>query len=249
MKTVSRPALLVVMSLLLLACASTAAWGACPSSPNYSTNFNSESPTPTCITLNGNASALAGDNVAVRLTPISPFQAGSAWFNTQQTVQNGFSTTFSFRLGDSNTNTPADGIAFVIQSSGSGVLALGGAGGAMGFATNGTPGISNSLAIEFDSFNNGTVDSNNGNHVAIQSCGANQNTYFESGTGSCNVAVTADLSTLQTPIQLYGSVHTATITYVPPCPTPTCNPAKPGTIDVILDNQDLFPNGSAQYDL
>ena len=89
-------------------------------------------------------------------------------------------------------------------------------------------GISNSLAIEFNTFLNLGVDPSDSD-VSIQNCGG---TGANSVDPSCRLAVN-DLTQLPNPINLSdGNVHTVTITY-----------SGPGTtlLDVILDNIDLFP--------
>ena len=107
----------------------------------------------------------------------------SAWFAVPQKVLHGFTTYVAFRLAPSaSPATPGDGIAFVLQNAsgggtdpndpgdgtcvanGSGLSISATIGGCLGYG-----GIDNSLAIEFDTFQN-EFDPNN-NHIAIQSCG------------------------------------------------------------------------------
>ena len=197
-------------------------------SPNF-TNFTGA----TNLSLNGNA-AVSG--AVLRLTPATTGQAGSAWFNTAQVVTGGFSTTFTFNLSGANTNLcgtpvpcPADGIAFVIQNSSA--TALGPVGCGIGFGGGGcagdATGITNSLAVEFDTFNNGANDGDTANHVAIQSCpgmGANTTDI----TSNCNLANFPLPGTLAD-----GANHTVTISYV----------GASHKLSVILDNKDLFPGG------
>jgi Legume lectin domain len=195
------------------------------------------------LTLNG--SAVSAGSV-LRLTPAQTGQAGSAWFNTLQPVTGTFSTSFTFQLSGANTflcggttPCPADGFAFVIQNSVAGTGALGPDGCGMGFGINSTcsggppGGITNSLAVEFDTYNNGGVDGNSGNHVAIQSCpGMAANT--TDLTAHCTLANNASL-----PITLAdGAQHSATVAYTAPT-----SGSGPGTLDVILDGHDLFPGG------
>ena len=117
----------------------------------------------------------------LRLTQNATFTTGSAFFTAPQPVAGPFSTTFTFQMSDSNTSTTADGIAFVIQSSSATALDpdVGGTDGcSLGYGddpagsgcTSATGGIPNSLAIEFDPYQN--ADDPNNNHVAIQSCGS-----------------------------------------------------------------------------
>ena len=169
----------------------------------------------------------------LRLTPNATATAGSAWYNTQQPVAGAFSTTFTFQLtGIGNTGFgPADGIAFVIQNSPAGTAALGPDGCGIGFGggscTPGT-GIPNSLAVEFNTFNNGAgVDPSN-NDVTIQNC---------SGTGansvdqSCSLAFERSYSSVD-PDQPGGRKRPYGDDYLlRPCTT---------LLDVILDGNDLF---------
>ncbi|MGA7515234.1 MAG: L-type lectin-domain containing protein, partial [Candidatus Sulfotelmatobacter sp.] len=190
-----------------------------------------------------------GVTTVLRLTPNATFTAGSAWYNTPQPVSGAFSTTFTFQLSGGNTgDSPADGFAFVIQNSGTNALGPDGCGIGFGDSASGctpsTGGIPNSLAIEFNTYNNGFgVDPSN-NDVTIQNCGL---TGANSVDQSCSVAVN-DLTQLSNPINMAdGNVHTVTITYAPstlsncgPEEMPTCS-----TIDVILDGIDLFPSTGA----
>jgi len=115
------------------------------------------------LTLNGNASQ-AGN--VLRLTPATGWQSGSAFSTTTLALNNlnSFSTRFQFQItgsgGISDTDgSGADGLVFVVQTVSNNV---GGAGGGIGYQ-----GISPSVGIEFDTYNNGSWDDNNGNHVGI----------------------------------------------------------------------------------
>jgi hypothetical protein len=252
---------LSAIMVLLLVAGSTAAWAACPTSPNYTPDFSSSSD-QACLTLNGTNPGYPGFYPAVatpppppgvtkvlRLTQNAIFTSGSAWFNTQQPVAGPFSTTFTFQLSGTNTFN-ADGIAFVIQNSPAGTAALDtggtndgcsiGFGGSSSDCTSGD-GIPNSLAVEFDTYKN-SMDPNN-NHVAIQSCLTGPN----SVDPSCQIADNAIL-----PVTLAdGNVHTVTISYTPPtlsgCGEGGTGPCA-GRLHVSLDNTDLFPSGVA-FDL
>ena len=121
--------------------------------PNYSSFAGA-----TGLTLNGNA-AIAGS--VLRVTPAVPLQKGSAFFSSpipfSQTSS--FATEFQFRI----TGGPggADGFAFVLQNSPLAANALGEVGAALGYA----PSITNSLIVEFDTFQN--IGEVNANHVAV----------------------------------------------------------------------------------
>ncbi len=216
-------------------------------SPNFSTAVTDGGNAN--LTLKGSATLINGGTV-LRLTPDgTQHVSGSAWFSPQQAVTGGFSTTFTFQISHGTGFGPADGLAFVIQNSsgeGFGTAALGGSGGAIGY---GAPGpddngvaIPNSIAIEFDTFQNDWDP--DANHVAVQSCGTASNSQVHSvGEGSC----TLGLKSLGDGISLTSGTHTATITYVPPVPL-SCTECS-GTLDVILDKQDLFPSGGIAVNL
>lgn len=169
----------------------------------YFPNFNST----TNLVLNGNATA-TNTNGVLQLTTSAPSQVGSAWYSVLQPVAGGFSTTFTFRMLNPS-EPPADGIAFVIQNSDARTAALGGAGGGIGYQN-----IPNSLAIEFDTFQN--FYDPNANHIAIQSCGTTPNSAdhtatYGDGEVPCQIAMA---STLPANLVLSdGNPHTVRIDY------------------------------------
>jgi len=129
------------------------------------------------LTLAGNAGTTStSDGTVLRLTPATSFQSGAAYSTTPVTLGNNatFSTRFQFRLTNPGGWDPADGITFVLGTSTTG---LGATGGGMGYQ-----GVSgNSVAIEFDTYNNagdglGDDDGNSSNHVAIDTNGNLTNT-------------------------------------------------------------------------
>jgi hypothetical protein len=146
-------------------------------------------------------------------------QAGAAWAGTQQSVTSGFSTTFQFQItADAANNTLADGLAFVIQADTRGASALGGDGGDIGYAGT-TTGITNSLAVEFDTYDDSGApeDDPNGNHIAIISNGTSANlaSHCQTSPGPCSggsslLAVTN--SSLAFTLA-DGAPHTVTVAY------------------------------------
>jgi Bacterial lectin len=218
-------------------------------SPSFS-DFSST----TNLTLNGNAAAPVNNGTAnvLRLTPATMSQAGSAWFNIQQPVSGGFTTKFQFQFTGAS-DPPADGIAFVIQNSS--LSALGQAGGSIGYADGGLPcgenpppcgGIPNSLAVEFDTFNNTTATGDpNANHIAVQSCGVVEGVPQRNSPAhvspndfnfpDCHIGTIA--STLSTTMS-DGAVHTVVIDYTPAhsCGGDSC----PATLTVNLDTIDVL---------
>ena len=148
----------------------------------------------------------------IRLTPSARIQRGAAWLSSKQDVSKGFSTMFQFRITDPRseftpdvtTSTGGDGFAFVIQNASPG--ALGYPGGGIGYA-----GISNSVAIEFDTWDNDesgqdVVRDVNDNHVAVHTLGTESNLEYESYA----LGVTPNV-----PEMTDGEVHTVRIEYVP----------------------------------
>jgi hypothetical protein len=184
-------------------------------------NFNST----TGLTLNGTpAPTSVGSPAVLRLTKASGTQVGSTWYSTTMPLVAGFTTTFTFQFsspgGDGNG---ADGIAFVVQHSslGNGWFDSN-SGGAIGYGDDDADtlfnGVSNSVAIEFDSYQNGW-DPNN-NHIAIQSCGTVANSQHHGGlcAGVANTNSTIAITLPTTPLPNFkdGNPHTAVITYNPP---------------------------------
>lgn len=109
--------------------------------------------TLTCV----GATAASGSDL--RLTPAAFNTAGAGFSTTAISLGAGatFSTTFQFRMSQAGGIDPADGFTFVVSKASSG---LGGLGGGLGYQ-----GVGNSVAIEFDTYNNGEVGASN--HVGI----------------------------------------------------------------------------------
>jgi len=230
---------MAAIAVLIAVAGSTVAWAQCPTSPNYIPDFSSNQ---TCLTLNGTPAgsgypgfytAVSGSGTVLRITPNSTDTSGSGWFSTQQPVSSAFSTTFTFQLSGANTSYgPADGFAFLIQNSATSALGPNGCGIGFGDSSSGctppTGGITNSLAIEFNTYQNPGIDPNN-NDVTIQNC---------SGTGANSVdprcTVVGGVNSNLAVTMADGNVHSVTINYSGPSTK---------LLDVILDNTDLFPGG------
>lgn len=157
----------------------------------------------TGLTLVGSASIGSGISL---LNPSLGSQKGAMWYTAEKVgVAGGFTTTFKFRASDRNW-VGSDGFAFVIQNSAP--TAIGGDGGALGYATNpyyGQAGIANSLGVEFDMWNNtgGWADTDYAHHVSVQSRGILENspdTAYSFGN--------APISELND-----GGLHTITVDY------------------------------------
>jgi hypothetical protein len=207
---------------------------------------NSSTPASSCQVLtNGSPnhpSLTAGGGL--RLTTANTNQHGSAWFNLQQPLSTGFTTAFQFQISSANScygcAFPADGMALVIQNdpAGTGALGYSGDGQNMSYGNNDVstasgPGnaITNSLAIELDTFQNTNYSDPNGNHIAVQSCGPNNASTLTPNSADhdymCpngNLAKLA-LQTLPSGMSLSdANIHTITVNYLPPgtC-TSSCN--------------------------
>lgn len=165
-----------------------------------------------------NGSAIQAGN-EVRLTNTSANQFGWAWFQNQQVVRAGFDTTFQFRI----TPGPvlAEGFAFIIQNATAGT--------GFSFAqpwTLGYGNLPNSLAIEFDTFNDGFLSDTSNNELSVHTRGQlpnDEDEAFSIGriTPSFNVSD--------------GQPHTMRINYLP------------GTLEVFIDNLTV-PLLSIPYD-
>ncbi|MBM2814548.1 MAG: hypothetical protein HW421_1310 [Ignavibacteria bacterium] len=166
---------------------------------------------------------------AIRLTEATPMTQSAIWYGDLVNAGKGFETVFSFRMSqgfnatDDGSSPGAEGIAFVIQNSS--LSALGFPAGNIGFA-----GIPNSVAIEFDTYNNKTdMYDPDGNHVAVFSNGIKGNYAFHNpqfclGTSSNIPQLRAD-----------NTLYYAKIDYN----------MEPGKLRVWLDNTDKFDGNPA----
>jgi hypothetical protein len=114
------------------------------SAPSFPAGFSASAG---LMTFNGSTGL---DDTRLQLTSGATYQAGTAWFNTPQNIQN-FTTDFTFQL----SNPDADGMTFTIQNTG--LTALGPAGGGLGYGPDspgGTVGIGKSVAVKFDLYSN-----------------------------------------------------------------------------------------------
>ncbi|MFM6674704.1 MAG: lectin-like domain-containing protein, partial [Dolichospermum sp.] len=119
---------------------------------------------------------LNGDTADVNQTPVVDNNQsvlrlinGSAFLSepislVKDNLDTSFSSAFQFRIPNAagledSDGAGADGFTFVLATS---PTVLGGSGGGLGYE-----GIANSLAVEFDTFDNGSPDQNSGNHLGI----------------------------------------------------------------------------------
>lgn len=160
------------------------------------TNFSAVSG----LALNGSAERLGS---RLRLTHARTNQTGAVWYTEKQPVQDGFETLFQCQITEPFAGG-ADGFAFVIQNENAG--AIGNrerAGSGIGYH-----GIPRSLAVEFDTWNNGP-DGNgdpNDNHLSVHTRGTAPNSSIESRPENYTTAI---------PNLSDGNVHTIKILYEP----------------------------------
>jgi hypothetical protein len=171
--------------------------------PNATTiNFGMGFATPTGMQFNGSTDL---DDSRLQLTNGGETEAGSAFFTTPMNITN-FTTDFTFQLSDAM----ADGITFTIQNSSAGAKALGPSGGGLGYgpdAPGGTPGISNSVAVKYDLYNNnGEGDDSTG----LYTNGASPTTPATDMTASGVILNNGD--TMAVHITYNGTTLTMTIT-------------------------------------
>ncbi len=138
---------------------------------------------------------------ALRLSTANAFNSGAGYSTTAIALGTGatFSTTFQFQMTNRGGIAPADGLTFVVSAATAG---LGGIGGGLGYL-----GVPNSMAVEFDTFNNGEVGGSN--HVGVDTNGVlNNNGVSPYGVSTCNSITGYVFGCMSN-----GDVWTATIDY------------------------------------
>ncbi|MEZ5014015.1 MAG: gliding motility-associated C-terminal domain-containing protein [Chitinophagales bacterium] len=126
--------------------------------------------------LNGDAENIGG--TCYKLTDEVTYSAGSIWYETLVTLEENFDINFTINLGDLDVNG-ADGVYFVLQPLGTG---LGAAGGGMGYE-----GITPSVGVEFDTYQNGGYGDPAYDHIAITSDGNLNHTAATNLDGPVNI--------------------------------------------------------------
>ncbi len=161
------------------------------------------------LNIQGTAAQIAGTKL--QLTDGGPTEAGSIWAKTKVGVA-AFTTQFSIQMA-AGTAFTADGMTFTIQNASA--TALGGAGGALGYT-----GITNSVAVKFDLFDNAGEGNNS---TGLYSGGVEPNAIDSinlTGTGIdfhsghvFNVSMTYNGTTLQVTITDAVTLASATQAY------------------------------------
>jgi len=156
-------------------------------------------PDLTCV---GDAATVGS---VLRVTPAATGKHGAAYGTSAVTLGAGstFSTRFQFRFTDAGGIAPADGITFVLAKDTTG---LGGAGFGIGYF-----GVPDSVAIEFDTFNNGEIGASN--HVGVNAGGVlADNGVSPYGVSTCDFSG-APATHLADGCMSNGHIWTVTITY------------------------------------
>jgi hypothetical protein len=198
-------------------------------------------------------SADANNAVALRLTSATaPGTKGAVWYNNKVHLQNGFETTFSFKLAsvcdsaESPDCVAGDGFAFVIQSNS--VNSIGCNGSGLGFGNveyqNCDEGIPYSFAIEFDTWHNPELHDINLRGVGLTHLNASATprfnfvhaAFFSQGEASNTVDHSQQLAgTPAIPPITDGEIHTARVVYIP-----GTSSSSPGRIFLYIDDLQSF---------
>lgn len=143
----------------------------------------------------------------MQLTPATAGQNGTVFHALEQSLGNGFETTFSFQINDQGGTTDAsgnaggDGLAFIIQRQGAEAC-----GPRVGYIPYSIPDC---LAVEFDTWYNRNLDDPDGNHISLQPVGPSPDGYSEF-FHSLSLGSTSSI-----PDMSDGNLHTARISYEP----------------------------------
>jgi len=171
----------------------------------------------------------AQSGTALRLTANTSNQTGWAWRQAAVPVVAGFDTTFTFRITPPTVGTKAEGMALVIHDDPNGAATMGGTVWGMGYGNGASAsvGIRNSIAIEYDTYQDGFLGDTSANELTIHTRGAQGNNENEQWSIARNTPA-QNLSN--------GQIHSLRVRYVP------------GLIEVFVDGS-TTPAISRAYNL
>ncbi len=109
--------------------------------------------------LNGTAT-LGGTSIV--LTQDTGNQGGSAMYETKFSSSNDFHVNMYVKISTTSSATPADGMTFIMHNDPRGITALGAVGQGIGYG-----GITNSVTVEFDTYQNTNYSDPASPHIAI----------------------------------------------------------------------------------
>jgi hypothetical protein len=199
-----------------------------------------------------NDSEDANNDMTIRLTSTTTNSTGAVWYKEKLHLNNGFETTFDFKLSSSCTSTgtedcaAGDGFAFVIQSNSNSSIGCGGS--ALGFASDSSEncenGIENSFAVEFDTWHNPGLHDINLRGVGVTQLNATAtpkynfaHAAFFSQKGSNTADHSNQLAgTPAIPSIGDGQIHTARVVYIPG----GTSSSTPGRIFLYIDDLSSF---------
>jgi Legume lectin domain/Bacterial lectin/PKD domain len=176
------------------------------------------------------AATVTGDRL--RLTPASPTQTGTAVLASKQQIQTGFETRFRFQISgpggilDASGQNGGDGFAFIIQNQSPTSTGLFGPAPFWHIPYS----IPNAFAVEFDTWQNASVNDPNGNHISLQPAGPSPDQFTE------HLHATSLGFTTTIPNLSDGNAHDVRLTY------------EPGLLQVFVDDLET-PVLSAAIDL
>ena len=164
------------------------------------------------FTLNAGATINLG---TATLTNGGTNEGRSVFYNTPQSINNGFTASFTYQESSSLIAAGA-GIAFVIQDDSRGTQAVGQSGTLLGYGGSGTAAISPSSAVEFNLLNAAGVGTSTTNYATNGALtGTTYNTSFAANLGSgdsINVTIHYDGSTLTEKL-IDTTTHVSSPTY------------------------------------
>ncbi len=133
---------------------------------SFNVNVSNVTPGPGDFVTSGFADPIADTDNCFQLTTTSPtYQYGSVWYQKKLDLNYDFDLSFDINLG-SIGSLGADGMVFVLQPLSTNI---GGSGGYLGFG--GPNGITTSVGIEFDTWQNSWAPDPANDHISFQKNG------------------------------------------------------------------------------
>jgi len=190
----------------------------------------------------------------MRLTSQQASQTGAVWYNSKVHLENGFETSFTFKMNSECTTSSTtgcgagDGFALVIQGSNT-TSVIGCGGSSMGFAANsatpaGCTGIDKAFAVEFDTWHNPELRDINVRGVGTVEVNASvvprynyvHTAFFSNGQSSLTNSHDAQLAgTPAIPAINDGTWHTGRVVYIP-----GTSSSAPGRMFLYIDDMQSF---------